>query len=144
VIATYGNVATLAAKAATVTIPIVFTTGSDPVKLGMVASFNRPGGNVTGISFLSNALTAKRLEVLRDLLPAAGTMSMLVNPNNPSGEQDIDETQTVARALGLQVRLLKAGTEFDLESAFAELAGQHSSARGADVGMPPALARSAH
>ena len=127
-IATYGNVAMLAAKAATAKIPIVFVTGSDPVKLGMVASFNRPGGNVTGISFLTNTLTAKRVELLRDLLPAAGTISLLVNPNNPMGEQDIDETQAVARALGLQVHLLKIGTEFDLESAFAELARQRSSA----------------
>jgi putative ABC transport system substrate-binding protein len=128
VIVTSSNVATLAAKAATTTIPIVFTTGSDPVKLGMVASFNRPGGNLTGISFLTNALTAKRLEVLRDLVPTAEKMSMLVNPNNPSGEQDIDETQAVARALGLQVHVLKVGTEFNLEGAFAELARQRSSA----------------
>jgi putative ABC transport system substrate-binding protein len=128
VIVANSNVATLAAKAATATTPIVFITGSDPVKLGMVASFNRPSGNVTGISFLTNALTAKRLEVLHDLVPAAEAMSMLVNLNNPSGEQDINDTQAVARALGLQVHILKVGTEFNLESAFAELARERSSA----------------
>ena len=79
--------AALAAKNATATIPIVFAIGADPVKVGLVASLNRPGGNVTGVSFLSNAMVGKQMEVLRELVPAAAAIGVLVNPNNPNAEQ---------------------------------------------------------
>jgi putative ABC transport system substrate-binding protein len=117
VIVTGGSpAATLAAKAATSTIPIVFTTGSDPIKLGFVASLNRPGGNVTGISFLAAQLNAKRLALLHDLLPDATTVAVLVNTYGASRREDLE---VAARSIGLQLQFLTASTEGEIDSAFA-------------------------
>ena len=118
------SLAALAAKAATTTIPIVFLTGADPVRLGLVASLNRPGGNLTGVSTLNMEITPKRLQVLRELLPAAKTMAVLVNPiNNPTSvETEINQARQVAHALGLQMlQVVQASTERDLDRVFSNL-----------------------
>jgi putative ABC transport system substrate-binding protein len=109
--ATGGAASALAAKGATTTIPIVFTGGGDPVALGLVASLNRPGGNVTGVTFLANILGAKRLELLNELAPRAGTIGLLVNPNNPNAASDTSDMEAGARAIGKQILLLRASTE---------------------------------
>jgi putative tryptophan/tyrosine transport system substrate-binding protein len=111
--------AALAAKAATDTIPIVFAIGSDPVDTGLVVSLNRPGGNVTGATFLSVALGAKRLELLRDLVPKIASIALLVNPNNPNAAVQTKELQAAATAFGLQLTILSAGSQGDLDHAFA-------------------------
>jgi putative ABC transport system substrate-binding protein len=125
VIATGSNlVASMAAKAATTTIPIVFLMGTDPVKSGLVASLNRPGGNLTGITTLNMELAPKRLEVLRELVPTTTTMAVLVNPiNDPAVvENESINAQTAARTLGLQtIHILQASTEPDLDIAFSTL-----------------------
>jgi putative tryptophan/tyrosine transport system substrate-binding protein len=117
--ATGGDPSALAAKAATRTIPIVFDTGSDPMKLGLVASLNRPGGNVIGVSLLSFTLIAKQLELLCELVPTAATVAFLVNPNNPNTAIRTTEMQETARAVGRQLHVMTAGTEAELEPAFA-------------------------
>jgi putative tryptophan/tyrosine transport system substrate-binding protein len=119
VIAATGDPSALAAKAATATIPIVFHSGSDPVKLGLVAGLNRPGGNVTGLSMLSFTLIAKQLELLCELVPTAGTVAFLVNPNNSNTVDRTREMQEAARAVGRQLHVVTAGTETELEPAFA-------------------------
>ena len=111
--------AALAAKAATTMVPIVFVTGSDPVQDGLVASLNRPGGNVTGVSFFSSALGAKRLELLRQLVPSATTIAVLVNPDNPNTEADRRDVQAAALAIGQQLIVLDASGVRDIETAFA-------------------------
>jgi ABC-type uncharacterized transport system substrate-binding protein len=117
-----GTAPTLAAKAATTTIPIVFNTGGDPVEIGLVASLNRPGGNVTGVSFLNNSLTGKQLELLHELVPNAAVIGFLVNPNNPIlAESDTRSVLAAARTLGLQVHILHAGTDRDFDVVFASL-----------------------
>ena len=117
--ATGGDPSALAAKAATRTIPIVFDTGSDPMKLGLVASLNRPGGNVIGVSLLSFTQIAKQLELLCELVPTAATVAFLVNPNNPNTVIRTTEMQETARAVGRQLHVMTAGTEAELEPAFA-------------------------
>ena len=117
--ATGGDPSALAAKAATATIPIVFNSGTDPVKLGLVSSLNRPGGNLTGVSFLSSLLLAKQLELLRELVPAATTIGFLVNPNNPNTEIRTREMQETVRAVGRQLHVVTASTEGELEPALA-------------------------
>ena len=125
VIAASGGVApTRAAKAATTTIPIVFTTGTDPVNTGLVASLNRPEANVTGVSFFASSLGAKRLELLRELVPAAATVAMLVNPTNPTADAEVLEAQTAARTLRVELRLSRARTEREVDAAFADLSRQ--------------------
>jgi ABC-type uncharacterized transport system substrate-binding protein len=111
----------LAAKAATSTIPIVFVVGGDPVKFGLVASLNRPGGNVTGVSVLSGPLTVKRLELLRELASHAGVVACLVNPNNPEAESQLTDIRAAARTFGQELLVLNASTDRDLDAAFATL-----------------------
>jgi putative tryptophan/tyrosine transport system substrate-binding protein len=114
-----GDTSALAAKAATATIPIVFNSGTDPVKLGLVSSLNRPGGNLTGVSVLATLLQAKQLELLRELVPAVATIGFLVNPNNSSTEVRMREMQETVRAIGRQLHVVTASTEGELEPAFA-------------------------
>ena len=128
IFATGGTAAALAAKAATPTIPIVFYMGGDPVKQGLVASLSHPGGNLTGLGWLGFALGAKRLEVLRVLVPDATVTAMLVNPNNPDSEFEIRDVQEAARALGRQVHILTVGSEADFDGAFAMLVKQQTRA----------------
>src|SRR5262245_60251159 len=121
-IVTGANAATFAAKAATTTIPIVFTLAEDPVKLGLVASLNRPGGNATGINFVSGELAAKRLDLLRELVPAAARVAVLVNPADATAtETTLPDVETAARAIGLQVQVFNAGTSQEIHTAFAAM-----------------------
>jgi putative ABC transport system substrate-binding protein len=113
------NDAAHAAKAATTTVPIVFATGSDPVRDGLVASLNRPGGNVTGVVFFAGAIGAKRLELLRQLVPRATTIAMLVNPNTAVTEADRRDVQAAAKAIGQELVILDVNSERDIETAFA-------------------------
>src|SRR5437016_5934057 len=117
-----GPPSALAAKAATATIPIVFSAVNDPVQLGLVASLNRPGGNVTGMSTFNAGLGAKSVELLKELVPAAAVIAYLVNPSNPSAEIYSKGAVTAASALGIQVHVLNASREHDLDEAFASLA----------------------
>jgi len=122
VIATAGNVPTLAAKAATATIPIVFGVGDDPIRLGLVASFARPGGNLTGINFFNAELTAKRLRLLHDLVPKAFRVAVLLNPANASStESQLRIVQEAAPTIGLQIQILNATTIGEIDAAFATL-----------------------
>jgi putative ABC transport system substrate-binding protein len=111
--------AVLAAKAATTTIPIVFTTGGAPVKDGLVASLSRPGGNVTGVTLFFGELLAKRLELLRELVPGARVIGALLNPDNPNAEARSREVQAGARAIGRQIHVANAASENEIESSFA-------------------------
>jgi putative ABC transport system substrate-binding protein len=121
--ATGGTASALAAKAATTTIPIVFSTGGfDPVKMGLVASFNRPGGNVTGVYSLTAAVEPKRLGLLRELVPNAAMIAVLLNPTNPNTENEVKDISEAARSVGQQIHILNASTERDLDTAFATLA----------------------
>jgi len=115
------NVGALAAKAATATIPVVFAIGGDPVALGLVASFNRPGGNVTGVSFLSTTIMAKRLELLHEAVPGAAVIGALINPTNTNAATDAGELQRAARNLGLQLHILHASSDSEVDDAFARL-----------------------
>src|SRR5262245_14701908 len=116
------NPAALAARAATTTIPIVFGVGEDPVKLGLVASLARPGGNATGINFFVAEVATKRLGLLRDLVPKAARVAVLVNPANaPTAEATLRDIPEAARALGLQIQVLNASTSREIEAAFAAL-----------------------
>jgi putative tryptophan/tyrosine transport system substrate-binding protein len=121
VIAATGTPAALAAKAATATIPIVFEIGGDPIKLGLVASLNRPGGNITGVTQLSSELVSKRLGLLHDLMPAAPIIGLLVNPTESLTESQMSDMQEAAQALGLQTHILKASTEGEINAVFATL-----------------------
>lgn len=119
--ATGGTVTALSAKAATATIPIVFTTGDDPVQVGLVPSLNRPGGNLTGISLFGAGLGAKRLGLLHEMFPSATAIGFLVNPRNPETENEANDVRKAARSLGIQILLASALTESDLDAAFATL-----------------------
>ena len=119
----------LAAKAATTTIPTVFTIGEDPVRLGLVASLARPGGNLTGINFFNVELAAKRLELLRELVPTATRIAALVNPPiNATTETTLREVQSAARAIGLQIQVFNASTSGEINAAFATFARQRPDA----------------
>jgi putative ABC transport system substrate-binding protein len=120
--ATGGSVSGLAAKAATSAIPIVFSSGGDAVKLGLVASLNRPGGNVTGVNLIFGALGAKRLELLHEFIPDARTVAVLVNLNYPSAASEVQDVQTSARTFALQVDVLNAPAASDFEKAFTTIA----------------------
>jgi putative ABC transport system substrate-binding protein len=129
VIAGMGStVAVRAAKAATATIPIVFWIGGDPVKLGLVASFNRPGGNVTGVTAMANELGSKRLGLLRQLLPNAARIAALVNPSNPNAESDADDMLAAGRSLGLTIDVVHVSNERDIDRFFATLGQRQVSA----------------
>ena len=122
IVASGGAAAAFAAKAATTTIPIVFIVGEDPVRLGLVASLARPGGNLTGINFLSGELTAKRLELLRELVPGAARVAVLVNPANAANtETTLRDVEPAARAMGLQIQVLNASTSREIDAAFATI-----------------------
>jgi putative ABC transport system substrate-binding protein len=116
------------AKAATATIPIVFNIGGDPVKNGLVASLNRPGGNVTGVTFLSNELGPKRLGLLRDLLPNAGLIAALVNPTNPNAQSDAKDLLAAAQSMGMTLDVIHASSERDIDAFFATLVQRRASA----------------
>ena len=126
--ATGGITSAQAARSATTTIPIVFTTGNDPVQSGLVSSLNRPGGNVTGVTLISTELVAKRIELLGELIRSAKLMAVLMNANNPGNETEVREAQNAARILGYQIRVLRISTERDFESAFATLVEQRADA----------------
>ena len=117
--ATGGEASGLAAKAATATIPIVFTMGGDPVELGLVVSLNKPGGNVTGVTFIVNDIPTKRLGLLRQLVPNATTIAMLVNPNFPATSAEVRDVQAAARTIGLEIDLLPASTSREIDAALA-------------------------
>jgi putative ABC transport system substrate-binding protein len=119
------NLAPRAAQDATGTIPIVFSTGSDPVQLGFVASLNRPSGNMTGASFLSFELGPKRLELLHQLAPNADAMAVLLNPNNPNVEPQTKVLQAAAGALGVDLQVLPVGSDQDIDAAFANMTARH-------------------
>src|SRR5215468_6495819 len=124
-----GNLAALAAKAATTEIPIVFGVGEDPVKLGLVASLARPGGNLTGINFFANDLAAKRLALLHELVPKAVRIAVLVNPaNSAATESTLRDIPDAARAIGLEIQVLNAGTKSEIEAAFATLVRERADA----------------
>jgi len=127
--------AVVAAKAATTTIPIVFTSGGNPVELGLVSSLSHPGGNVTGVSFLTNELGGKRLELLRELIPTAAYVGFLVNPTRPSFQSEVKNAQQAAQASGVKLLVLNASSEAEIETAFAELSQQRIAALivGTDV-----------
>ena len=118
VIAATSTPANLVAKAATSKIPIVFTTGLDPVQMGLVASLNRPGGNVTGATILDLELTPKRLELAHELVPTATVVAVLINPSNPSAENQTRDLPAVAATLGLQLHVLRASTDAEIDDAF--------------------------
>jgi putative tryptophan/tyrosine transport system substrate-binding protein len=126
--ATGGEPSPLAAKAATATIPIVFTAGGDPVAAGLVASFNRPGGNLTGTTIMGLQMGPKRLELFRQLLPNTTAMTMLINPALPTTSAEAREVQDAARALGLQMNVLNASTESQIDTAFATIVQQRAGA----------------
>jgi len=129
VIAATSTAAAMTAKAATTTIPIVFLVGDDPVKLGLVASLARPGGNLTGINFFANELVTKRLAFLRDLVPNTLRIAVLVNPANaPAAESTLRDITEAARALGLQIQVLKASTSREIEATFATLGHERADA----------------
>jgi ABC-type uncharacterized transport system substrate-binding protein len=121
VIATMANNAAVAAKATTSTIPIVFTVGGDPIKMGLVDSLNRPGGNITGVSFLSSDIVAKMLEALHELMPKAARIAALVNPTNQNAATDTKEAEAAARTLGLELQVLNASNAREIDDAFARL-----------------------
>jgi putative ABC transport system substrate-binding protein len=130
----------LAAKSATTTIPVVFMNVADPVELGLVASFNRPGGNVTGATLLSAELVAKRLGILRDLLPSVKRIAMLVNPTRPGVEAQKAQVNEAAQALGLSLQILEAGSTRDFDAAFQAASHQD----GALIVAPDALFLAQH
>jgi putative ABC transport system substrate-binding protein len=128
IVALLSPTAAAAAKAATATIPVVFAMGADPVDLGLVSSLNRPGGNITGVTFLVDTLGAKRLELLRELVPGANVIGFVINPKNPAAESQIKEAETAAHKLGIELSLQNASSERDIEAAFARIVEQRANA----------------
>jgi putative ABC transport system substrate-binding protein len=128
VILAASTAAALAAKMATSTVPIVFTTGADPVQSGLVARLNRPGGNLTGVSFFSPQMESKRLGLLHDLVPKADLIAVLLNPNNPFHENQLKDVNEASRALGLKIHIETASNERDITAAFNAFAQQHAGA----------------
>jgi putative ABC transport system substrate-binding protein len=132
-----GESTVLAAKSATSTVPIVFTMSSDPVKLGLAASYNRPGGNVTGVNILSTSLEPKRLGLLHDLVPSALTIGFLVDGNFPPSERQVREVDEAARAIGVRIRVLRAKDAAEIDAAFQAIARERITALA--VGSSPFL-----
>jgi putative tryptophan/tyrosine transport system substrate-binding protein len=128
VIAAFSTVSALAAKAATTTIPIVFATGDDPIKVGLIASLARPGGNITGVTFVSAMIGTKRLQLLRGLAPTAELIGVLVDPNSPESVNQADDVANAARALGQQLAILNASIASEIDAAFVSLKQQRSGA----------------
>jgi putative tryptophan/tyrosine transport system substrate-binding protein len=128
IVSTGGSPTALAAKSATSTIPIVFRTGADPVELGLVASLARPGGNLTGVNLLADELLPKRLELLSELVPQAGVIALLVNPNNTNSERAMRDGQEAARAKEVRLTILKAGSASEIDTAFATFVPLHAGA----------------
>ena len=128
IVAVLSPAAATAAKAATATIPIVFAMGADPVDLGLVSSLNHPGGNVTGVTFFINSLGAKRLELLRELIPNATVIGVVINPRNPTSKSQTRDVQAAARTLGVELLILNASSERDIEAAFASAVQQRANA----------------
>ena len=122
------NPTAVAAKAANATIPIVFRIGGDPVQLGLVASLSRPGGNITGVSFLSTATTAIRLQMLHEAVPNAAVIGLIVNTANPSAEPDTREAQEAARKLGLELHVVSASNTHEIDAAIASIVQRHAHA----------------
>jgi putative tryptophan/tyrosine transport system substrate-binding protein len=135
VIVTHGPPAAKAAKAATGTIPIVFTTGDDPIRTGLVSSINRPGGNVTGVTLVVSQVLTKRVEILHELLPKASVMALLVNPNSTLHDVDRQEAAAAARTIGVAMHVLEAATDSDLDRAFAAIVERQAAALA--VGADP-------
>ena len=133
VIVTGATPATRAAKAASTTVPIVFVIGADPVKVGVVASLNRPGGNVTGVSFLANSLLPKQFEVLHETVPKTASIGFLVNPIDPNAETDTRDVQAAADALGRKLSVVQARTDSDFEAVFATLVQNRVGALCVDI-----------
>jgi putative ABC transport system substrate-binding protein len=128
IVSSGGDVAALSAKAATSSIPIVTVSGSDPVKAGLVVSFNRPGGNVTGASFVATELETKRLQILHEVVPTAAVIGILINPTNPAAESRSNDLRLMARTLEQNIHIISASSESDLETAFAALIEQRAGA----------------
>jgi putative ABC transport system substrate-binding protein len=128
IVATGGSVSAQAAKAATSTIPIVFTGGGDPVRDGLVASLNQPGGNLTGTNLLTIEIGSKRLGLLRELIPNATTIAVLLNPQSPEVGQHLQDVQRAARSLGQQIQVLNAANEEEIDSAFSAMARERPDA----------------
>jgi len=128
IFATGGPAPALAAKVATSTIPIISFSGADPVKAGLFASLNRPGGNVTGVTVLTSELGPKRLELLRELVPGGSPIAMLVTPNDPDSRADLEQVQQAAQPLWQQIHVVQATTESDFDPAFQEVARQRDAA----------------
>jgi putative ABC transport system substrate-binding protein len=120
IFATGGVVSAIAAKSSTATVPIVFAQGSDPVQYGLVASLNRPGGNVTGVTFYNSALGPKRIGLLRETVPKAAVIALLVNPNNPNAVSDTKEMQDAGRSIGVKIEVVHAGSARELDDAFVK------------------------
>ena len=127
IVATGGDASALAAKAATSTIPIVFT-GEDPIRAGLVASLNHPGGNITGVNLMTGEAGSKRLGLLRELVPKAATIAVLFNPNSPGTENHLPDVQSAARSLGLQIRVLNVTDQGEIDAAFGTLARERPDA----------------
>src|SRR3981081_3726391 len=124
IVATGGEPAALAAKAATAILQMVFATGGDPVKAGLVASYSRPGGNATGMNILTRSLEAKRIGLLRDLVPRASMIGLLINPGVPSADLYLADAQEAARSAGLELMILRAGADQEIDAAFETIARQ--------------------
>jgi ABC-type uncharacterized transport system substrate-binding protein len=133
-VATGGEPAALAAKVATSSIPIVFATGGDPVQLGLAASYNRPGGNATGINFMTATMEAKRLGLLHELLPNAVAVGVLLNPNFPLAERQLQDLQEAARVLHVDIHVFRANTDSEIEVAFESIARQRIGALAVTAG----------
>ena len=124
VLAAVGPASAAAAKTATATIPIVFVSGGDPVRMGLVGSLNRPGGNTTGVYMLTAALEPKRIELMRELVPTAAVIGAVVDPNSPDTKYQLEELPAAASALGRQIKIFNAGTDSEIDAAFAAVAEQ--------------------